>query len=186
MEPQKMRKGLKLLTLLISTLLIATASAQVYNYMLMDATVSVKGAPAKFVANEPDFTNCTGSLADNDQQVSFSTMQGVKGALTPYKPVNITNNDAADRQIELVYDSWDGDSLTTLYNITITMYNSTNTQQGNSVVLRPTSEGTSVTTSGEVTITGSATWLVKWEIWWKGTALDTDSVKVYLQLVVTS
>jgi len=41
MEPQKMRKCLKLLTLLISSLLIATASAQIYNYMYIQGTGQV-------------------------------------------------------------------------------------------------------------------------------------------------
>ncbi|MCJ7634465.1 hypothetical protein MUP77_18990 [Candidatus Bathyarchaeota archaeon] len=186
MEPRKMRKCLKLLTLLISSLLIATASASMYN-MFMSATVGVRVTGMSFVANNPDFTNCTGAITDNNQKVTFSSMNGIAGQEAIYIPVDINNADTVGHDIDLVLDTWTGDGLgTKLYSITVTMYNGV-TPQGASIVLYPTGGGTSVTNSTTVNIGTGATWQVEWKVYWKGTAVPiTDSVQVNLQLVVKS
>ena len=189
MEQQKMRKCLKLLTLLISSLLIATVSSQVYNYMFMDATVGVETTGMSFVeGTNPNFTETGGELFDNNQRVTFSGMNGTPGSPVNYsEPVMINNadTDAAGHDIELVLDSWTGDAEPNLYNITISMYNSTNTQQGNSIVLVPGGVG-QVETSTDVNIGPSTSWRVEWIVWWNGNATTTDSVQVSLQLVVKS
>ena len=185
MEPQKMRKCLKLLTLLISSILIATASAATYN-MFMSATVGVEATGMSFVASEPDFTDCGGVITDNYQKVTFSSMNGIAGQEAQYSPVDINNADVVGHDIELVLDLWTGDGLgAKLYSITITMYNGGN-PQGASIVLYPTGEGTSVTTSGTVTIGASGAWQVEWIVYWKGAALLTDTVDVDLLLIVQS
>lgn len=177
------KKSLKLITLLISALIIATASATSYN-MFMNSTVGVKTTGMKFVLHDPDYTTCGGSITDNNQKVTFSSMNGIAGSEAIYVPVDINNADTGGHDIELTLDSWTGASQTKLYNITVTMYNGA-TKEGASIVLKPTSEGTSVTTSGTVTIGASETWTVEWTVYWKGTA-TTDSVQVNLLLVVTS
>jgi hypothetical protein len=183
------KKILKLLTLLISSLVIATVSANTYN-MFMYSTVGVKTTTMSFVADNPDFTTCGGSITDGNQKVTFSTMNGVAGQEAIYTPVKINNNDTtAGHNITLVLDSWTGASEAHLYNITVTMYNGTGAQKGNSIVLVP-SEGTgiSVTTSGApVTIGPTQTWTVVWTVYWKGSAVaGTDSVQVELLLVISS
>jgi hypothetical protein len=177
------KKSLKLITLLISALIIATASATSYN-MFMNSTVGVKSTGMSFVADDPDYTTCGGAITDNNQKVTFATMDGIAGSEAIYIPVDIHNADTGDHDIELMLDSWTGASQTHLYNITVTMYNGA-TKEGASIVLKPTSEGSSVTTSGTVNIGASETWTVKWTVYWKGSA-TTDSVQVKLLLVVTS
>jgi len=185
MEPQKMRKCLKLLTLLISSILIATASAATYN-MFMNASVGVgtlKGM--SFVLRDPDYGTCGGTFEDLNQKVSFSTMNGDPGVETVYRPVDITNTDVGGHNIELVLDTWDGADQANLYSITISMYDSTETQQGVSIILYPDSQGTSVETSGSVPI-GVETWQVEWKVYWMATADPLlDSVQVALLLVVS-
>ena len=184
MEPQKMRKCLKLLSLLISSLLIATVSAYTYN-MFIDATVGVTATEMSF-AEGTDFTDCGGSLLDNNQRVTFSTMNGKPGVEAIYNPVDISNGIGAAHNIELVLDTWTGADQPNLYNITVTMYNGA-TLEGASIVLYPTLEGTSVTTSGTVNIAISTTWQVEWKVYWKGTAVPgTDTVDVALLLIVQS
>ena len=178
------RKMMKLLILTLSSLIIASVSAVTYN-MFMNATVGVESTVMSFVANEPDFATCGGTLSDADQKVTFSTMNGKPGVEAIYTPVNINNGDLTTHDIELVLDTWTGDSLTTLYSITVTMYDGLN-PQGASIVLYPTGEGTSVTTSGVVIIGASATWQVEWKVYWKGTAPLTDTVQVNLLLVIIS
>ena len=177
------KKILKLVTLLVTSLLIATVSAATYN-MFMDATVGVTATELSFAENAPDFTTCGGTLSDSDQRVTFSTMNGKPGVEAIYNPVNIANGAVAAHDIELVLDSWTGAAQTNLYSITVTMYNG-GTPQGNSIVLYPTGEGTSVTTSGTVNIAISGTWQVEWKVYWKGTAVPgTDTVDVALLLIV--
>ena len=180
------KKVLKLATLLISSLLIATVSAATYN-MFMNATVGVEATELSFAANEPDFTTCGGTLSDSDQKVTFSTMNGKPGVEAIYTPVDISNGVGAAHNIELVLDTWTGAAQTNLYSITITMYNG-GAQQGVSIVLYPDSEsGTTVTTSGSVCIAISETWQVEWKVHWKGTAsVGVDTVDVALLLVVQS
>ena len=185
MEPQKMRKYLKLLTLLISTILIATASAQVYKYMFMSATVGVKATDMSFVEGA-NFAEAGGELLDNAQKVTFSAMNGEAGRLITYlDPVGINNaNATAGHLIELKLDSWTGIVSTPLFNITITMYDGV-TQKGASIVLIPGDVG-QVETSGDQTIPATTTWRVEWKVHWNGDALLTDSVQVNLLLVIKS
>lgn len=179
------KKILKLTSILISSLVIGIASASTYN-MFMNATVGVKTTGMGFVEHAPDFTTCGGAITDNNQKVTFSSMNGIAGQEAIYSPVDINNADLAGHDIELVLDTWTGDGLgTKLYSITVTMYNG-GTQQGNSIVLYPTGGGTSVTTSGTVNIGTGATWQVEWKVYWKGAALITDTVQVNLLLVVQS
>ena len=185
MEPQKMRKCLKLLTLLISSLLIAAASASTYN-MFMSATVGVKATEMSFVLHNPDYTTCGGAITDNNQKVTFSSMMGMQGGETIYNPVDINNaNDTAGHLIELKLDSWTGVVGTPLFNITITMYDGA-TPKGASIVLIPGGTG-QVETSGDQTIPLTTTWQVEWKIYWTGDATPgSDSVQVNLLLVIKS
>ena len=179
------KKSLKFVILLISALFVATASAYTYN-MFMNATVGVTATELSFTANDPDYTTCGGAITDNNQKVAFSSMNGKAGVEAIYSPVEITNGAGAAHDIELMLDSWTGADQLNLYSITVTMYNGA-TPQGVSLVLYPTLEGTSVTTSGPVNIGISATWQVEWKVYWKGTAsVGGDSVQVNLLLVVQS
>jgi len=186
MDP-KNRKIVKMLTLLISSLLIAAVSAQVYTYMFMDATVGVKTTGMRFVAGT-NFEEVGGQLHDNNQRVTFSKMNGTAGQLVTYpNPVGIQNNDEASHTIELVLHSWTGTPDTPLYNITITMYDEDVLKGERSIVLVPGEGEGHVTTSGDATIPGGGTtWRVEWSIWWKGIAKETDSVQVSLRLVIKS
>ena len=175
------RKMMKLLILTLSSLLIASVSAVTYN-MFMSATVGVEATGMSFVAGA-NFDEAGGVLSDANQRVTFSGMNGTPGQLVNYSdPVGIQNNDASGHLIELVLDSWTGIAATPLYNITITMYDST-LPQGQSIVLIPGGSG-QVETSGDVTIPTTTTWRVEWIVYWNGNATTTDSVQVYLQLVV--
>lgn len=175
------KKLLKLATLLISSLLIATVSAATYN-MFMSASVGVGATGMSFVASEPDFTDCGGAITDNYQKVTFSSMNGIAGQEAIYRPVDISNTDVGGHNIELVLDTWTGDGEANLYSITISMYDSTENQKGDSIVLLP--GGGSVTTSGSVNI-AVETWQVEWEVYWKGTAV-AETVEVNLLLIIHS
>jgi len=178
-------KSLKLLFLLLTSLLIASVSASVYFTLYMNATVGVTGNKVQFWAGD-DLTQgrVAGSITDARQKITFTSMNGLNGSKTTYTDtVLINNTDTSDHSIELKLGSWTGTGATPMYNITISMYNAT-TKKGNSVVLVPGGAG-QVTTTGNQTI-NHGTWRVQWELFWKGTATTSDSVNVYLQLMVWS
>jgi len=114
------KKSLKFVVLLLSALFIATVSAYTYN-MFMNATVGVTTTELSFAASDPDYTTCGGSITDNYQKVTFSTMDGAAGVEAIYTPVDIANGAGAAHDIELTLDSWTGTSQTNLYYIEITM-----------------------------------------------------------------
>jgi len=184
MKKIRSKKALKFLGLLISAMVIASVSAATYN-MFMNAAVGVEAAEMSFVAST-DFDDCGGTLLDNNQKVEFSTMNGQPGVEAIYYPVNITNGATANHTIELMVDTWTGAGEDNLYNMTVTMFSAGGSQEGASIVLRPTARGTSVTTSGSVFIDISETWDVRWTVYWNGSAtVATDSFNVYLLLVIS-
>ena len=110
------KKMLKLATLLISSLLIAIASASVYYTMFIEATVGVTGNKVQFWEGA-DFTTAGGSITDARQKVTFSSMNGMNGSLTTIsEPVIINNTDTVNGyNLTLKLDSWTGNSSTVLY-----------------------------------------------------------------------
>jgi hypothetical protein len=179
------KRSLKLITLLISSMLIATVSASIYYTMFMNATVGVTGNKVQFWAGT-DTVNVGGSITDARQKVTFSSMNGLNGSITTIsEAVKINNTDATNpHTIELKLDSWTGDSSTSLYYINVTMYDGT-TKKGNTIYLVPGGSG-QVSTTGTQSIPASAVWRVQWDIYWKGTATSSDSITVNLKLEVTS
>jgi hypothetical protein len=186
-----MRKCLKLLTLLISTILIATASATIYKNMYMEATpIGVAGASKVQFWVGTDFpTNGTGIfITDARQKVRFSGMEGSPGNAQNYSnPVKINNTDGTyTHTIELKLLSWDAPADLKLYYINITLYDEGNVKQGETIHLVPGGTG-QVSSTGDRTMDTLDVWRTEWIIYWKGTATPgSDTVNVYLQLVVKS
>jgi hypothetical protein len=181
------KRSFKLITILVSSLLIGTVSASVYYTMFMNATVGVAGNKVQFWAGD-DFTTAGGSITDARQKVTFSSMNGINGSITTITdPVKINNTDGSSpHTIELKLDSWTGDSFSAkLYYINITMYDATNAAKGNEIYLVPGGSG-QVSTTGTQSMPVNAVWRVQWEIYWKGAATASDSITINLKLEVTS
>lgn len=179
----KGKKPLKLLILLLTSLLIATASASVHSNMFMNATVGVTANKVQFWEGT-DFTAVGGSITDNHQKVTFSSMDGNNGSRTTISdPVKINNTDTVDAHtIELKLDSWTGTVSTPMYYINITMYDASNNTKGATIHLVPDGTG-QVNTTGDQSIGATEVWRVEWIIYWKGSA-STETVDVHLLLVV--
>jgi len=175
------RKMMKLLILTITSLLIASASAQLYSQMFMYSHVTVQGNFVKFVAGA-NTTDVGGTITPGGEEVTFSNMIGKNGSLVTYEQaVNITNLANDPHNVELKYYNWNGDTKTTLRYIDITMYDKTGTQKGTTVHLVPGAGD--VTTSGQVSIPASSTWRVQWDVFWWANASLTDTVDVTLVLL---
>ena len=179
------KKVLKLVILMISSVLIASVSADTFYSMFMNANIGVSGANKIYFTPGTDWT--TGSTMGDGNQTVTLDLDGQNGTATIISdPVRIYNNDTSAHNINLILLSWDGESQSQLNYINITLYNAYptgGTAQGNTIYLVP---GTGdVTQTSSVSIPSGATWRVEWVIYWKSTA-TTETVSVSLKLEITS
>ncbi|MGQ9460212.1 MAG: hypothetical protein ACUVRA_03150 [Candidatus Bathyarchaeaceae archaeon] len=184
MNPIKIRsmKALKLLGLLISAMIIATASAALYSQMFMYSHVTVVGHFCKFTEGA-NTTYVGGNIASDGEEVKFTDMKGCNGSLVTYvQAVNITNGSSTEsRTIELKLQSWNGEGQFKLRYINVTMYDG-NTQKGEMLKLLPGAGD--VTTSGKVEIAANGKWRIQWDIfWWGNATAGTDTVDITLVLI---
>jgi hypothetical protein len=181
-----LKKSLKLITLLISALLISTVSATIYSYMNMNSTgIGVKSTyDVNFYAGA-DYTNAGGSITNNRQTVTFTSMQGSNGSLATYSdPVRICNNGTKIYNVELAFDSWTfhGNALTTLQYTNVTVFSSSSARIG-SMSLIPAGGGNQ--TAGAHDLTASDWYRVQWDImWYPNATAGTDTVDIYLKITV--
>jgi hypothetical protein len=166
--------------LLVSALLVATVSAAVYNYMYMQASpISVQTAKVQFVTGT-DSTAAGATIGTNGTYVSFSGLAGWPNATRTYQDAcGIQNLDSSSRTIELKFDSWSGNTADVSSITVIVRDTAGGAQKGTTITVG------SASTTGQISIPATTTWVVEWNINWKATALSTDTVTVTLDLVVT-
>jgi hypothetical protein len=184
MDTGKIRYGkpLKLATLLLTSMIIAAASAAVYNYMYIEAVpISVEAAKIQFVTGD-DGTAAGTSIGTNGTYASLTSMAGWPNATRVYEdPVRIKNMEAAGgpaHGFDLIVDGYSG-TTTEIGSLVVKLYEGT-TLQG---TLTITAVGDSVT---GLSIPANTEWRVQWEITWDAGAQSTSTVSVTLQVKVTS
>ena len=170
-------KPLKLLTLLLTSAIIVTASATVYNYMYMQSFgISVEAAKITFVAGD-DSTAAGFSPGTNGTYASVNSMGGWPNATRTYEQAcNISATAAVS--FELQYDSWSGDTGQ-VDSMTVIIRNGAGTQQGSTITVGSTSS------TGTISIGAGEEWSVEWNIKWNANAQTIHSVDVTLQLIAT-
>jgi hypothetical protein len=174
------KKSLKIITLLLSSLLIATVSATVYTQMFLNTTVGVAGLSLEWVhGNNANVTcNIVGSTC---------TLTGLKG----YPSQTTTYNDTVR--------IWNAGSSTVTFNITTTecqhstnnltsiyvnIYNYTNNNLLNTLnVWQNNAIGSPLTS---LQIKAGVIWKLGWQITWAGNATISDYIDVALRLDVKS
>jgi hypothetical protein len=93
------KKSVKVLVLLLSSLLIATASAAVYYSMIMQPSITVTGATIAFALGNDWPSGST--LGSNSTWVSLALKAYPNATLTYDQPLNISNTDAASHTFRL-------------------------------------------------------------------------------------
>jgi|GEM_PF-1000249 len=172
------RKTLTLLMLLISSALIATASAAVYNLMYMQAMpISVQTAKVIF-ANGDDASEAGTTIGTNGTYVKFTSLSGWPNATRVYENASVIKNvdNVKNFECQLSRDSWSGDTdyIDELY---VKIYDASGTWKGTVDV--KTGDSTSFTIPhGEI-------WRVEWSIKWKAETPAGSTVTVTLALMVT-
>jgi len=174
------KKILKMSILLISSLLIATASASVYTQMFLSARVNVAGASLQW--EQGSNVNTTASIVG-----STCTIEGLEG----YAGLTAIFNDVA--RIKNV------GSKTVTFNITVTQCSgSTNKLTSIYVKIYNYSDNSLLYTltvweNGDMgdpltnlQINANVNWTLTWEITWGNDATTSDYVDVALRLDVKS
>ena len=102
------KKPVKFLTLLLTAMLIATASAGVYYSLNMTSTISVQATYVYFVDGVDNATANVNLSADNKSaQLSLTAYPNVTTTYTD--PIRVTNNGTANANIRLANVSATGD-----------------------------------------------------------------------------
>jgi len=171
------RKLLRLLSFLLSAMLVTTVSAAVYNYMYLQASpIGVETPKVRFVAGN----DAASTIGTNGTYAKITNMTGWPNVTRIYQDaLRIQNLDTGAHSCELMFDSWSGNTANVAY-IYVKVFNTVGgTQQGGTLSV---SAGNS---TGTFNLPGSTTWYLQWEIKWNGGALSTYSVDVTLKLKVT-
>jgi signal peptidase I len=179
------KKSLKIVTLLVTTLLIATASATVYNYLYITSTIGVQGDPIKFTPGA-DYISAKGTaqgISSDNQTVAFNGMIGVNGTLRTYSdPLRIRNTDPTNSYtVQVRVDgTWTENSNIKYINITIINYSNNETLGRISLV--PGGGNTTAFAGSGITMGPNALWRVQWDIFWLSSATSSDTTTVNLRL----
>jgi hypothetical protein len=165
------KKSLKIVTLLITAAFIATASAEIYNYLNFSADVGVEGLNLNW-----DDTSIDSGLTADIQGV-LCTLDGLMG------PAGGTRTAATTFDIEVV--SVTGGGTTDLTSIEVRIYDELDALKGTLDVFSSSTAGT--TPVVDLAMTGAVTWRLEWDITWASTAsAGVDTVTVTLQVTTPS
>jgi len=178
------KRLVKLLTLLVTSMLIATVSAAVYNYMYVQSEDISTKTPKVTFASAADSTASGFSAGTNGTYASFNSMAGWPNATRTYQAAcAIQNSHTAAVEIELKFDlagDWSGDTGQVDSMTVILRDSAGGTQQGSTINV-----GTVGSSTAAINIPASTTWVVEWNIKWNANAQSTHQVTVKLTLIVT-
>jgi len=157
------KKILKLVTLLITSLLIGFVSAGTYSQLYMNATpITVGAAQLKFTLGAN--TTGIGSINSEGTVVTFTGMTvDISQTQTYEQAVNITNQASTAKTINLTLSSLTGQFSANFDYINITIFDASGSKQGSSIYISSTSGN--VTETGGISMPGGNTvWTVQWII----------------------
>jgi hypothetical protein len=155
-------KTVRLLILLLSALLIGSASATVYYSMIMQPSVTITGATIVFVQGTDWPTGST--LGTNSTWVSLALNAYPNATLTYDQPLNISNTDSASHLFRLrsisIMPTSGTSSVSNFTSITFIVEDTTGATQATfSYTTTGTTWNTPATTS-YMTLPASTTWII--------------------------
>jgi hypothetical protein len=179
----KLRKTMKFVVLLLTALLIGTASVAAYTEMFMHGNnITIGTAGVKFVAG--DDTATLGSINSQGTEVTFNTIPNIEpGATVTYnEAVNITNTAGSVKTINVSLYSLTGQWTSNFDYITLKIIALNNTVLGSA--LNITTSTTNVTSSGNIRMNNGETWAVQWIIKAKTGATNGQAITVVFKVKV--
>ncbi len=179
MNVKKIRsiKALKFLGLLISAILIATVSAALYDYMYLDAKVSVEGIALKWV-NGTDAGSAGTSISG--LTATLNTLKGPPNGTRVYADPVRLNNTGTAVTFNITVFAVTG-ATANMSSIIVRIYNMTNSASIRNVTVWNGAKGTGET---NLSIGAGHEWRFQWEVTWKAIALASDTVDANLRLQV--
>jgi len=181
----KYKKSLKIVTLLISSIIIATVAADSYSELFMHGSdITIGTASVTFTAGGNTTLLSSAGISSAGTEVTFDTIPDIEpGATVTYEEaVNITNNAGASKDITMDLDSITGNFATNFDYVNITMIAADGSSKGTSIQI--VSTGSNVTTTGAQAMTDDEVWAVKWIIKAKTDATPTESFSITLKVTV--
>ncbi len=173
------KKGLKLVFLMITSLLIATVSATIYDYMNLNGTVGVQGMSLAWVSGNDAISAGT---SINGVTANLAQLKGPPNGTRIYAdPVRLNNTGGSAQSFNLTISSITGDT-SYLDSIYVRMYSfNTSAWIGNLTAWSGGAKGSDLT---GLSIPSNNMWRFQWEITWKATATTSQSVAVNLKIQV--
>jgi hypothetical protein len=178
-EKLNFKKPMKFVILLLSSLLIAAASATIYNYMYMTGTIGVEGMTLEWRLGDD---STTAGTTINGATVTLATLKGPPNGTRTYSdPVRLKNTWSSSVTFDLTISGVTGDTsqMDSIY-VRIYSLNTSNLID----TLTVWSGGSQGSNLQDLQIPGEHAWRFQWEIKWKSTATTSHSVTVSLRLDV--
>lgn len=157
------KKSLKIVTLLITSVMIATVAAETYSELFMYGSgIKITDSRVILVVGTDTSTISTNGVQNSGTTVTFDKITIAKDEMLTYnETVKIQNNAGGIRSIVLDVTSLTGPFSANFGYIYITIYDGV-TQKGTQIQMLPS--GSNVTTTGSVSMPNSAVWTVQWII----------------------
>jgi hypothetical protein len=170
----KFKKSLKLVTLLVTAMIIATASAASYNYLILNAAVGVEGIDLAWAAGGDGLTTSI-----TDATCSLSGLQGPAGGTKEYTDaVRLTAS--ADTTFNLLAASVTGDT-SEMSSIIVEVYDGSNNLEANLTAWDGSATGSPENT---LSITSGETWRFHWKISWASGATGNVDVQLKVEIPI--
>lgn len=178
------KKSLKLVTLLITSLIIAMVAADTYSELFMYGTDITIGTAKVTFTDGDDTGTISSGITSQGTEVTFDTMPQIEpGETRTYnEAVNITNGATGPKTITIDFVSVTGDFETDFDYVNITMIDAGGTPKGNSIEI--ISGASDVTTTGGVSMTNGEVWAVRWIIKAKTDATSGNKFSITLKVTV--
>ena len=182
----KSKKSLKIVTLLISSIIIATVAADSFSELYMHGTdVTIKAASVYFSEGGNTTLLCSTALPAAATDVDFDQIPQIEAGstVTYQEAVNITNGAGASKTINMAYDSITGTFDTNFDYVNITMIDTDGNPVGDSIQI--VSTGSNVTTTGDQTMADQEEWAVRWIIKAKTAATPAATFGITFKVTVS-
>jgi hypothetical protein len=179
----KYKKSLKIISLLITSIIIATGSVHAYSELFMYGTITITDNRVILVDGSDTSTISTNGVENSGTTVTFDSVSiAVDEILTYDDAVSIQNNAGSAKDIDLEVTGLTGHFSDNFDYIYIQVFDATPTEAGNQIQILPS--GSNVTTTGTMSIPNGATWTVQWIIKASVDATASESITMTAQLTV--
>ena len=171
-------KSMKFVTLLLTSMLIATASAAMYNYMFQTGTIGVEGMTLEWQLGADSGTAGTQIAGVT---ASLTTLKGPPNGTRVYTdPVRLKNK-GSPVTFDLLIDTVSGNTVN-MSSIIVRLYSLNTSAYIENVTVW--SNGAKGSDHPGLNIPLNHIWRFEWEIKWKSTAVISDQVIVNLKVRV--